>query len=303
MKKKILFPIVFLCALLAFVLVFFTIRQYQSNQQVAREWQTMPNNAPVLTSTTHLEIIPLYEAAGNADQFSIGHGVSYLIHTDSGSVLLDAGFNPENSETVPFAQNMQTLGISWEEIQAVLISHRHPDHVGGMDAWNNHTLNLGDIPSSLPVYTPVGMKFPGVAVSRDPFLLTTDIATTGAISYPEVFPLSLLDPKGSEQALVIHVAGHGLVLITGCGHPTLEKLVSRAEALYGESVIGVIGGLHLMNATASELQPQIKFLQARQPQWIVLSTHDSGPAALDAFQVTFPHVYQILEVGESILIP
>ena len=79
------------------------------------------------------------------------------------------------------------------------------------------------------------------------------MATTGVISYPEVWPLSLRDPKGYEQALVVHVAGQGLVLITGCGHPTLERLVIRAESLYDLPVVGVVGGLHYEGQTAADV--------------------------------------------------
>jgi 7,8-dihydropterin-6-yl-methyl-4-(beta-D-ribofuranosyl)aminobenzene 5'-phosphate synthase len=94
-----------------------------------------------------------------------------------------------------------------------------------------------------------------------------------------------------------------LLLISGCGHPGLERLVTRAEVLYGEQVVGVVGGLHYTNAMAQELQPQIRFLQAHPVSLVALSPHDSGPEALTAFQSAFQGAYYTLTVGESIQFP
>lgn len=115
--------------------------------------------------------------------------------------------------------------------------------------------------------------------------------------------MSLFEPKGSEQALVVHVEGKGLVLIVGCGHPTLEKLVERAESLYDLPVIGVVGGLHYEGATAEDVQPHIRFLDARRPKLVALPPHDSSSQALEAFQAAFPEAYQVIQVGGQIQFP
>lgn len=122
------------------------------------------------------------------------------------------------------------------------------------------------------------------------------MATTGVIPYPEVFPLNLSSPIGREQALVIHVRDRGLVLITGCGHPGLEELIKRSEALYDLPVVGVVGGLHYGDAGSSELAGPIAYLRGKGPELVGLSPHDSETAALNAFQETF----QVLEVGRLI---
>jgi 7,8-dihydropterin-6-yl-methyl-4-(beta-D-ribofuranosyl)aminobenzene 5'-phosphate synthase len=129
------------------------------------------------------------------------------------------------------------------------------------------------------------------------------VATTGVISYPEIFPLSIFTPRGAEQALVVHVAGEGLILITGCGHPGLERLVQRAESLYGEEVVGVVGGLHYVKETVEEVQPHIQFLQSRPLRLVALSPHDSNEAVRAAFENAFPDAYQRIAVGEAIRLP
>ena len=92
-------------------------------------------------------------------------------------------------------------------------------------------------------------------------------------------------------------------MITGCGHPTLELLVTRVEELFGEEVIGVVGGLHYGEASLDDVQTHVQFLQARQPKLIALSPHDSGAEALKAFQSAFPEAYQSVKVGEVIHFP
>lgn len=282
------------------------LRWLQANQEVANEWKNFNAQAPALATTSRLEIVPLYEAASASPDFISGHGVSYLVRTDSATILLDVGDNPEELTIAPFAQNMQTLGISWDEVYRVVISHPHPDHVGGLTAWQERTISLGGLPGGLGerlLFVPHVTSYTGAVHATIPTLPAPDIATTGVISYLEVWPISLFAPKGGEQALVVHVAGHGLVLITGCGHPGLERLVERAESLYGEQVVGVVGGLHYTNATADELQSPIQFLQSRHPELVGFSPHDSGPEALAAFESFFPGAYHTLTVGETILFP
>ncbi|MBE0699049.1 MAG: MBL fold metallo-hydrolase, partial [Anaerolineaceae bacterium] len=212
----------------------FTIRQTLARREITAEWAESPALIPQLRQTAKLEIIPLYEEQSAKDGLIGGHGVSYLIRTDMSTVLLDVGNNPQNLTVAPFVQNMQALGIDWDEIDRVVISHPHPDHVGGTDAWRRDTINFGELPGGLGerlVFIPKKMNYPGGVHATVPTLPGLDVATTGVISYAEVFPLSVVEPKSYEQALVFHVAGQGLVLVTGCGHPGLEKLVERAEFL------------------------------------------------------------------------
>lgn len=308
MKKILLYLLFGLVGCAVLLVIFFTVRQRLANAEIERERQTAPTSSPDLGTTTRLEILPLYENGRADESLEFGHGVSYLIRTDAATILMDLGNNPEESAQVPALQNMQKLGISWKELDAIVISHPHPDHVGGMKAWQNKTVSFGGFTGDLSMvsmYTPIPMTYPGATVvySPEPTLISPDSATTGVIPFPEVSPLSLVNPKQYEQALVVHVVGQGLVMITGCGHPTLETLVARVEELFGEDVIGVVGGLHYMEASAEDLQPHIQFLEQRQPKLVALSPHDSGSEALEAFRSAFPQAYRSLKVGEPIQFP
>jgi 7,8-dihydropterin-6-yl-methyl-4-(beta-D-ribofuranosyl)aminobenzene 5'-phosphate synthase len=180
--------------------------------------------------------------------------------------------------------------------------------VGGNAWWSKRTFSLaGASQPSLgdrPIYIPEPMNYPGSEpiLSEGPVRLAEGLATTGLIGYAQPFPIWLALPRGDEQALAVNVAGKGIVLITGCGYMGLEALLGRAEAVYNDPVVGVIGGLHYGNAGAQALQPQISLLQSFSPSVVALSPHDSDPAALEAFAQAFPAAYQAIQVGLSIRI-
>ena len=306
MKRAAFYLLICCAALLLGALAFYGLRGALARRAVDREQDALSMDAPQLAATTRLEILPLYEEAGAGEGWEIGHGVSYLVRTDASTILMDVGDNPERRAVAPFAGNMGALGIAWAEIDALLVSHPHPDHVGGVEAWKSHTLALGDLPADVrspPAYLPSPLAYPDAAVIPGPALVGPDAATTGVIPYAETWPMSLYEARGGEQALVIDLQGQGLVVVTGCGHPGLETLIERAEALYGRPVIGIVGGLHYGDAAAEELAAPIRFLQQRRPLLVALSPHDSSAPALAAFESAFPGVYHTLRVGEAVRLP
>ena len=297
-----------LVGLILFVGITF-LRLQWAKYQVGRETQTLSKTEAVgIGETSSLEILPLYENAAQPGLQS-GHGVSYLVRTDSATILFDLGYNITAVSPSPLEQNMDSLGISLDDIDMIVISHRHPDHVGGQNWWTARTFSLdgktqpplGDV----PVYIPEEMSYPGshLTLSKMPVALTDGVATAGLITYTQPFPISLATPTGDEQALAVNVSGQGIVLITGCGHMGLESLLARAEIVFDIPVAGVVGSLHYGEADLASLQPEIQLISELNPVVVALSPHDSGQAVLDSFASAFPEVYVPIVVGQPIHLP
>lgn len=301
MKKKILILAGVVVALAVAVVIAMRIRDAVVVAQVDQEWQTTRvEKIQNLGATGSLTILPLFDEAAARNDLEAEHGVSYLIKTDHMNILFDVGMNP-----VRLSHNMQALGVTERDFDAVVISHHHPDHVGGMEAWQTNALRAGDPPLDLRgklVYLPTAMSVPGVepVVVTGPAKLGEGVATVGTIPFLDPFPGSALWPHNVEQALAVNVAGRGIVLLTGCGHQTMERLVARAQALFDEPVVGLVGGLHYEGMTRAQTQPHIAFLSALQPQLIGISPHDSSRDAMQAFRDAYPNAYQEIAVGHLI---
>jgi 7,8-dihydropterin-6-yl-methyl-4-(beta-D-ribofuranosyl)aminobenzene 5'-phosphate synthase len=226
---------------------------------------------------------------------------------------------------------MNALDISIGDVDAIVISHNHPDHVGG-DKWakektfslNAHQIDL----AQKTVYTPIPMTYPGLhpIYTENPTIISKGVATIGAISN-YLFRTSDHMGRVPEQALAVNVDGKGIVLIVGCGHQTLPKIIERTKALFEEPIYGFIGGLHYavrggpikimgmcpheyfgtwklpwQPITVEEMQENVRLLKQRNPKIVGLSPHDSSETSIAAFRTAFPTEYREIKVGQSITI-
>ena len=134
--------------------------------------------------------------------------------------------------------------MSREEIDSIVISHRHVDHTGGFKAQKARTFMLTpDDTEPFPVkaYVPEEMTHPSAQVElvTGPLEIAPGVFSIGPIAR-SIWLLGLTQ----EQALAVNVEGKGIVLIIGCGHQTLERAIARSEALFDVPIYGVVGGLH-----------------------------------------------------------
>lgn len=130
-----------------------------------------------------------------------------------------------------------------------------------------------------------------------------------------------------EQALAVSVEGKAIVLIVGCGHWTLPRILTRAETLFNEPICGIVGGLHYPveggpveylgtaphkfggtgkapweQVTAEELQANIDLVKKKELKLVGLSPHDSSPKSLEAFKSAFRDTYRDIKVGLPIVV-
>jgi 7,8-dihydropterin-6-yl-methyl-4-(beta-D-ribofuranosyl)aminobenzene 5'-phosphate synthase len=259
-------------------------------------------------STKTLTITPLFENAVSNPDLHVEHGVSYLVQTDDQTVLLDLGNNMQNLFPAPLDENMRKLGISAQDLDTLVVSHNHPDHVGGINTWQKGTFaapgGRTDL-SGVGIFLPVNLTYPGVlpTVAEDPVQIGEGIASTGRQPFLNPFPLWIGQPVEQEQSLVVNVDGHGLVIITGCGHPGIEKIIARSESLFGLPVVGVVGGLHYVGLSEEQVIPHLDFIREREPGLVAISPHDSDKDTIELFRSAFPNAYQDIEVGNVISFP
>ena len=271
-----------------------------------------------------VSILPLVERLTRYGSGLAGEpGVSYLVRAGGARVLFDSGLSGGKARSA-LVRNAEKLGVDLGGLDAVVISHLHADHVGGVRAMRQRTFSFAREPlepRGVPAYVPAQMRHPRADVI--PVTGPRVIAPGLAVLPP--LPRMLFWPGYiTEQALVVNVRGYGLVLISGCGHPPIERILAITEQVLDIPIRAVAGGLHLpVRPARTPLIPQavlgnphppwrpiserdaahvLDELAARGPRLVALSSHDSTPWTFSAFTVRFPGRYRTLQAGEELTI-
>ncbi len=298
--------------------------RYLHNQQRAEEhWYNTQVQPLEIGQVERLRILPLIDWYTAGPEFQGEAGVSYLLEADDIRILFDVGFNTKKEHPSPLLRNAEHLGIDLTQVDMIVISHHHPDHVGGMEAQLHNTFALSAQPLNLhgiPAYVPEPMHHSTAQVIQinEPQQLCPGIASTGPIQRA-LFFFGLV----KEQALAINVAGKGIVLVVGCGHQGLQHILERMQKLFPDlPLYGIVGGLHYPATgsrlskfglpaqrflgtgkppwnpiTKAEVIANIAFLQEENPHLVSLSAHDSCDWSLAAFRGAFGAAYHDLKVG------
>jgi 7,8-dihydropterin-6-yl-methyl-4-(beta-D-ribofuranosyl)aminobenzene 5'-phosphate synthase len=327
MNQVFLSPLLIL-AIPCFLLVLLQIRFKRGKTRAARHWQLGEDlKLSNFGATKTLEILPLIDFHTNNNNLMVEAGVSYLVKTDEKTILFDVGYNSAQRNPSPLLNNMKELGIGIHDFDTVFISHNHPDHVGGTKNMRRRSFSLtnGYIDlSGKDIYTPVPMSYPNSnpTCSERPTVIGKGVASTGTIPN-QLFFLGWTP----EQSLALNLEGKGIVLIVGCGHQTLPKIIQRAERLFEEPLFSLVGGLHYpvtsgrdkilgiqieryvgtgkppwQPITMDEVHQNITLLKSKHPGLVALSAHDSCDASLAAFRDAFGKAYRDIRVGEPIVI-
>ncbi|WP_303905112.1 MBL fold metallo-hydrolase [Thiohalomonas denitrificans] len=197
-------------------------------------------------------------------------GFACLIDGLDKVVLFDTGGNGD-----VLLSNMQRLGLDAEAVEAVVLSHIHGDHTGGLDTF------LARNPD-VTVYLPE--SFPA-AFGREVIRLGAAVETVSA------GPRQLLDSIHStgemnhgikEQALIVDTP-RGLVVITGCAHPNVANMAEQAQAYLGKNIYLLMGGFHLGGRSDAEIRAVIKRLKALGVKKVAPS-HCTGDNAIRLFR-------------------
>jgi len=152
--------------------------------------------------------------------FKPGWGFACLIENKNEKILFDTG---ADSETLLY--NMEKLKIEPKEIKIIVISHNHWDHVGGLQGFLKANENKAKIIKP--------------AEFSKPTKIIDDIYSTGYLQ------TGLVGIK--EQSLFIKTK-KGLVVLVGCSHPGVDKIldvVKKYRQMHNlGKIYAVIGGFH-----------------------------------------------------------
>jgi 7,8-dihydropterin-6-yl-methyl-4-(beta-D-ribofuranosyl)aminobenzene 5'-phosphate synthase len=297
----------------------------RERRQADQRWAETPiSRMADLGAVSQLSILPLVEFYAAQDGLATEPGVAYLVKADDTTILFDVGRNVRQEHPSPLLRNMEALGVSPADLDAVFISHLHLDHVGGVDQMDRAYFSLSAGPvdlSGVPAYVPTAMTHPTaqVEVVTSPRKLAEGIASTGPITRA----IWLMGPI-AEQALLVNVEGKGIVMIVGCGHPTVARLVTRAEAVTGLPLHGVVGGLHFpvtgsrvgkggqniigngklpwQRITRDETREAAGLLAGLDLGFVGVSGHDICDWSLDVFNTTLAGRCRTVKVGDEIAV-
>jgi 7,8-dihydropterin-6-yl-methyl-4-(beta-D-ribofuranosyl)aminobenzene 5'-phosphate synthase len=184
-------------------------------------------------------------------------------------LLFDTGSNGR-----VLLKNMATLGVSPTGIDWLFLSHQHWDHIGGLDSILELNPNIQCILHQGFSKHLIGDLFnlgaQCLIVADEPVEFAPGMHSTGTLAS---------DPP--EHALALELAGGGMV-ISGCAHPGMSRLIAAANLVLPEPAHWAIGGFHLMYCDEMVIEQEIQALRELGITH-VMATHCTGEAGIAAF--------------------
>lgn len=263
------------------------------------------------------------------------HGFSALVTVSMGDqtrrLLFDFGLSEFGA-----AYNAEFLKADLSKVEAVAISHGHPDHTGGfkqlvqiMDrrgtpliihpAAFRHPRFLKITPDfkiNFPAFTREMVREAGLDLveTEGPYpLLDGTILFLGQIPretvYEKGLPNAYYEEQGREKsdaieddtAIVMHLKDKGLVVLSGCAHSGIINTVNYARMVTGiDRVHAVMGGFHLTGAHFEPfIKPTTQALKAIDPDYVV-PTHCTGRKAINYLENELPGKFLLNMAGTKL---
>ena len=234
-----------------------------------------------------MKITILYDNYVFSEGTQADWGFACLIEDSQKTILFDTGAKGDI-----LMHNVKTLNADLSKIDLIVISHNHWDHTGGLKS-------VLDGNSNLKVYMPFS------TASADKEL----IRGTGATVLTEKDPKEILDgvyltgEMGSEikeQSLILDTP-MGLVVITGCSHPGIVKILKQAKSILNKKIYLVIGGFHLhkhLNKDIEKIIDEFRSLGVEQCG----CSHCTGDDAIKLFRESYTENFVNLGTGKVITI-
>jgi len=239
-------------------------------------------------SAPALRVEILYDNRAAIQGMRADWGFSCLVRSSGRVLLFDAG-----ADEGVLGVNLDAMNIDPGEIEAIVVSHTHGDHVGGL----GRVLRAdAPVPVYLPRSRPSGSSIRGLDSSA------RRVREFSAVEgFDGVFLTGPLGGLTVEQALVVDTPA-GLVVITGCAHPGVVKMVEAAQRGLGKDVYAVLGGFHLYRTGDKAVMADIARLKGMGVKKCG-ACHCTGDGQMALFRKAFGEGFIELGVGAIIDFP
>jgi 7,8-dihydropterin-6-yl-methyl-4-(beta-D-ribofuranosyl)aminobenzene 5'-phosphate synthase len=275
--------------------------------------QTSPQAQPA-------RITVLYDAFGRAANLQKDWGYSALIEVGGRRILFDTGDNPDI-----LGANVKALGVDLSRLDFVVLSHRHSDHMGGMEYLLSVNPKVkiyapketfGIYGSSLPskfyrkheTLQPTMRYYDGrppetmVFGSAWPHANIELIDQTAEIA-PGLHLIALVSDKPGtlelkELSLAIRTPD-GIVLVVGCSHPGLDRIVAAAQTI-DLHIHLIAGGFHMVVAPDAAISEAVALLHDSVKVDYIAPGHCTGEPTFAALLQSFGDRYLYAGLGTVI---
>ncbi len=195
-------------------------------------------------------------------------GFSVYIEDGDEKILFDTGCS------YVYRSNAEKLGMDLRDTTAIVLSHGHYDHTGGLDYFPHsgkklplYAHPLAMLPKrfnsqniGIPTEKTLLRQLFDLRLSRTPVMLSSHLLFLGEIpqySEEDAFPLGECFIEGVWQpdsllddSAIVYRGSAGLYIITGCSHAGIKNIVEYAKKVCGDQrILGILGGLHLVRAS------------------------------------------------------
>lgn len=271
----------------------------------------MPASVEVLILVDNTAVIPGLKTE---------HGLSMWLSVDGKHILFDTGMG------LALPENAGALGIDLRRTDALVLSHGHYDHTGGLPS----IFDRGIAPTifmhpdatrmrygclQTPPHKAIGMR-PAIAEAlaarekdiiptEKPVQITDHLWVTGPVPRHTPFEDTggpffvdedclVMDLITDDQAIWFDTP-KGIVVLLGCAHSGVINTLDYIAELTGTTAFcAVIGGMHLINASEERLEATVEALQHYKVQ-LLAPCHCTGETPASFLASKFPAQY--LPVG------